>query len=138
NLTAITDPAQAWMKHILDALAIVPVLASVDGQRTRSVSDGPPAPGDPGVKRPLADARGSLSIIDIGSGGGVPGIPLAIVMPDVRMTLLEATGKKADFLRHAAGELGLTNAEVLQGRAESIGQEHKAHREKYDAAIARA
>jgi 16S rRNA (guanine527-N7)-methyltransferase len=79
-----------------------------------------------------------LSVIDIGSGGGVPAIPLAIVMPDVRFTMVEATGKKAEFLDRTIGELGLANARVLQERAEQIGQNHKEHREKYDAAMARA
>ena len=123
NLTAITDPAQAWTKHILDALTIVPVLASLP--RVPTESDG-------------SDAEAPLSVIDIGSGGGVPAIPLAIVLPDVRFTLVEATGKKADFLTRAIADLGLSNARVINARAEAIGQDHKAHRERYDAAIARA
>jgi 16S rRNA (guanine527-N7)-methyltransferase len=116
NLTAITDPAQAWSRHILDALSLVPVLASID-----------PGP-----------AAGALSVIDIGSGGGVPALPLAIVMPEVRFTLVEATGKKVAFLSHVITTLGLTNARVLQDRAERLGQDHKTHRERYDAATARA
>lgn len=116
NLTAITDPAQAWSRHILDAVSLVPVLASIE-----------PGPGSE-----------ALSVIDIGSGGGVPALPLAIVMPEVRLTLVEATGKKVAFLNHVIATLGLTNARVLQDRAERIGQDHKAHRERYDAATARA
>lgn len=126
NLTAITDPEEAWTRHILDALTLVPLLSQLGGD------DGSPAP---------------LRVVDVGSGGGVPGLPLAIVMPGVRFTLVEPTGKKAAFLRKAAEALGLTNVTVIQGRAEVLGQDHKgtergdglgAHREGYDAATARA
>jgi 16S rRNA (guanine527-N7)-methyltransferase len=116
NLTAITEPEQAWRRHILDALTLVPVLAALE----------PPDPAAP------------LKAIDVGTGGGVPGIPLAICMPHVHFTLLDATGKKCEFLRQVARELELSNVTVVQGRAETLGQDHKVHREKYDAAIARA
>jgi 16S rRNA (guanine527-N7)-methyltransferase len=80
--------------------------------------------------------------IDVGSGGGLPGIPLAIVMPGVQFVLLEPTGKKAAFLRHAAGQLALANVEVLRDRAESIAAAGSAgagvHRNGYDAVVARA
>lgn len=115
NLTAITDPAAAWMKHIFDALTLVPVLSSA-----------------------IEQAEGRKRLIDVGSGGGVPALPLAIVMPEVEFTLLEATGKKVAFLNGAIGSLELKNAAVLSGRAEAVGQDHKVHREKYDFATARA
>lgn len=122
NLTAITDEKEAWTRHILDALTLVPFVAEL----LAHAGDSPaPAPRPPRV-------------IDIGSGGGVPGIPLAIVLPDVQFTLLEATGKKVEFLRHAAAELKLSNVTVLADRAERIGQDHKTHRGMYDMAIARA
>ena len=75
----------------------------------------------------------------MGTGGGLPGIPLAIAMPTMKFTLLEATGKKAEFLRHAIGPaaLGLTNADVLSSRAEAAGREPD-RRDAYDAAVARA
>lgn len=118
NLTAITDPAAAWIKHVLDAMTLMPLLASIEPKA--------PAAAEP------------LRVIDIGSGGGVPAIPLAIVMPDVRFTLVEATGKKAAFLQATAAALGLSNITVVQDRAERVGQDHRAHRERYDAATARA
>lgn len=118
NLTGITDPAEAWTKHILDAMSLVPVLAE--------------------LLQNLPEGQEFLNVIDVGTGGGVPGIPLAIVMPQVRVTLLEATGKKADFLEAAIHKLKLTNARVLCDRAERLGQDHKVHREMYDVAIARA
>jgi 16S rRNA (guanine527-N7)-methyltransferase len=87
------------------------------------------------------DARGELPkearVIDIGSGGGLPGIPFAIARPDLRVTLLEATAKKAAFLRDITGELRLENASVVEARAEDAGRE-PAHREAYDVAVARA
>lgn len=142
NLTAITDPAQAWMKHILDALTLVPVIASASDELTRRRrEDDAATSSDSGEStlgaRPATSAPG-LSLIDIGSGGGVPALPLAIVMPDVRFTLVEATGKKADFLKRAVADLALRNVTVLQDRAERLGQDHKVHREQYDFTTARA
>lgn len=143
NLTAITDPGQAWMKHILDALTIVPVLASLEALSSPERSDGAELEGAEASaeKTPAPDPPGSLrglSVIDVGSGGGVPAIPLAIVSPRSRFTLVEATGKKVDFLRRCIGTLGLRNVRVIQGRAEALGQDHKLHREKYDLGMARA
>lgn len=109
NLTAIRDPQQAWMRHIFDALTLLPLVVSAEAER----------------------------VIDIGSGGGVPGLPLAIVLPGVGFTLVEATGKKAEFLREAAGELGLGNVKVVQERAETLGQD-RAYRERFDVVTARA
>lgn len=113
NLTAIRDPAEAWTRHILDSLTLIPVLAELP-ENSR--------------------------VIDVGSGGGLPGIPLAIAMPSLRFTLLEATGKKAAFLNDLRAPLALSNTEVLNQRAESAAHLHKAdgHREKYAAAVARA
>jgi 16S rRNA (guanine527-N7)-methyltransferase len=110
NLTAIADPTQAWTRHILDSLTLVPLIASA----------------------------GAKTVIDIGSGGGLPGIPLAIVMPDVRFTLLEATGKKARFLAETIAALRLTNAVVINDRAETAAHDREHHRERYDMVLARA
>ncbi len=120
NLTAITDPHEAWTRHILDALTLIPLLSDIQSAAASDPATSPP------------------SIIDIGSGGGLPGIPLAIVLPHLRFTLLEATGKKADFLRAAASALALPNVTVIQARAETLGQDHRAHREHYDVATVRA
>ncbi|MBX3322588.1 MAG: 16S rRNA (guanine(527)-N(7))-methyltransferase RsmG [Phycisphaeraceae bacterium] len=116
NLTAVRDPAEAWEKLIFDALTLLPLLAELpDGAR----------------------------VIDVGSGGGLPGVPLAIVLPHLRFTLLDATGKKAAFLRHAAAELGLANVSVVHDRAETYGQSNGpggagAGRAAFDAVLARA
>ena len=111
NLTAITDPAEAWIKHIFDALTLLPVLSESE----------PPA-----------------SIADVGSGGGVPAIPLALVMPDHRFTLIEATAKKAEFLKAAAEALDARNIDVVADRAEVLGQDRHAMRERFDIVTARA
>ncbi|MFZ4573391.1 MAG: 16S rRNA (guanine(527)-N(7))-methyltransferase RsmG [Phycisphaerales bacterium] len=120
NLTSVTDPAEAWRRHILDSLSLLPLIAELP--------DG-------------------ANVIDVGSGGGLPGLPLAITTPQVRFTLLEATGKKADFLRAVVAEMGLANVRVHQERAERAGQDRgertgagriNAHRESYDLVVARA
>jgi len=110
NLTGVTDPAAAWTRHVFDSLTLMPVLASLDVRR----------------------------VIDVGSGGGLPGLPLALVMPDVEFTLLEATGKKAAFLSETAEALGATNVRVVNDRAETVGRDRENHREQYDAVTARA
>lgn len=115
NLTAIKDPDDAWEKHILDSLTLLPVLADLQG-----------------------DDAGAVRIADIGSGGGAPAIPLAIVMPTARFTLIESTAKKADFLRACAADLGLTNVEVLCERAETLGAHGSLLRAQFDAVTARA
>lgn len=76
-------------------------------------------------------------VIDVGAGGGLPGIPLAITCPQTEVTLLEATKKKVKFLQHARDELRLPNLNVLNTRAEDAGIE-KELREKHDLAVARA
>jgi 16S rRNA (guanine527-N7)-methyltransferase len=81
--------------------------------------------------------HGGTTLIDVGSGGGLPGVPLAIARPDIKVTLLEATGKKADFLRRCVAELPLPNARVVNDRAENAGQD-KTHRQAYDVVVCRA
>ncbi len=110
NLTTITDPAQAWMRHIFDSLTLLPLVI-----QTRATT-----------------------LIDIGSGGGAPGVPLAIVLPAVEITLLEATAKKARFLEAAARELALANVRVVSDRAETVGQDAEAFREHFDVVSNRA
>jgi 16S rRNA (guanine527-N7)-methyltransferase len=80
---------------------------------------------------------GVTRVMDIGSGGGLPAIPLAIAMPQVQFTLLEANVRKCAFLEHVAGTLELTNVMVAPGRAEELGH-RPALREQFDRAISRA
>src|SRR5260221_9829077 len=80
---------------------------------------------------------GALRVIDVGSGGGLPGLPLRLARPDLSLTLLEANQRKAAFLVQAAATLGLSGVEVVARRAEEAGQDPR-HREAYDFALARA
>jgi 16S rRNA (guanine527-N7)-methyltransferase len=83
---------------------------------------------------PLKNAR---KVGDIGSGGGLPGIPLAVALPDAEVTLFESTGKKAEFLRYAVEELGLANVRVVNARIEESARDED-HRGRYEICTARA
>ena len=83
---------------------------------------------------PVYDAK---KVADIGSGGGLPGIPLAVMLPNSNVTLLEATGKKAVFLRYASDELGLANVRVVNARVEEVARD-EIHRGVYDICTVRA
>lgn len=112
NLTAITARAAIETKHFLDSLTAIPILL----QR--------------------AEAK-SARIIDVGTGAGLPGLALAIAVPDLEVTLIEATAKKAAFVARTIERLGIGNAHLLSDRAEEVARS-AAHRERYDFAIARA
>lgn len=110
NLTAIKDEETAWRRLITDSLTLLPGLEMLE--------------------------PGAL-VIDVGTGGGVPGMPLAIARPDLSFTLLDATGKKVAFLQSCVQALGLSNVRAIQGRAEVLGHEPD-HRQRYDVATVRA
>jgi 16S rRNA (guanine527-N7)-methyltransferase len=109
NLTAIRDPRQMLIQHILDSLSIVPHLAP----------------------------RGPSSVLDVGSGGGLPGVVLAIVLPDWTITTNDIVHKKTAFQAQAKAELGLSNLSVVTGRVETLrpGAEVPA---KFDVIVSRA
>jgi len=109
NLTAIRDSESIRTKHFLDSFSCV-----------------------------LAwKASPPNQVIDVGTGAGFPGIPLKILYPSLKLTLVESVGKKAMFCQHIVRVLGLEHVDVIQARAEDLGQNPQ-HREKYDWAIARA
>src|SRR4051794_9032587 len=113
NLTAITEPEDVERRLFLDALRMVPsILSSAPDGRT-------------------------VSLIDIGSGAGFPGLPLAIALPHLDFTLLDSTNKKLTFIAAVAAELGLENVQTLHGRAEEIGHDF-IYRARFDLATARA
>ncbi|AMW26691.1 16S rRNA (guanine(527)-N(7))-methyltransferase RsmG [Arthrospira platensis] len=111
NLTRITDPVGFWEKHLWDSLRGV-------------------APWLSGDKLPLR-------VIDIGTGAGFPGIPIAIAIPQAEVTLLDSTGKKIAFLQALVPRLGLENAIPYLGRVEAIAQQSD-HRQTYDLVVLRA
>jgi 16S rRNA (guanine527-N7)-methyltransferase len=85
----------------------------------------------------FASLREARKVVDIGSGGGLPGIPLAVMLPDAEITLLESVGKKAAFLRYVSDELELANVRVVNARIEEAARE-EVHRGAYDVCTARA
>ena len=95
----------------------------------------PPCPCHP--ERSGAKSKDAIHLIDIGTGAGFPGIPLKIALPDLRLTLLETTGKKVEFLKHMIEQLHLKDTIAIQARAEDLGRD-PLHREQYDVAVARA
>ncbi|WIM07058.1 MAG: 16S rRNA (guanine(527)-N(7))-methyltransferase RsmG [Candidatus Nitricoxidivorans perseverans] len=101
NLTAIRDPAQMVTHHVLDSLAVLPHLDDIE------------------------------TLADVGSGAGLPGIPLAIVRPDLKVASIEASQKKSTFQQQAKIELGLDNVSIHCGRSEVL-------KRTFDAAISRA
>lgn len=109
NLTAIRDPRQMLTQHILDSLSIVPHLAT----------------------------RGASSVLDVGSGGGLPGIVLAIVLPEWTVTVNDIVHKKSAFQAQAKAELGLANLSVVTGRVETL-QPGAEVPTKFDVIVSRA
>jgi len=109
NLTRITDYAEVQLKHFLDSLTVLTAVQLTDG----------------------------LRLIDVGTGAGMPGIPVKIVSPGIDLTLLEATGKKTKFLEHIVSVLGLEGVEIVSSRAEETGH-NTGYREKFSLALSRA
>ena len=109
NLTAITDPDECYIKHTLDSLVCL---------------DYP-------------EFKGAKTVIDVGTGAGFPGMPLAIECPDKKFVLMDSLLKRLKVIDELAAETGVSNIETVHGRAEELGK-NKAHREKYDVCISRA
>lgn len=114
NLTAITDKEDVIVKHFIDSIALIPYLT------------------DKGI-----NINNKIKIIDIGTGAGFPGLPLKIMMPDVKFTLLDSLNKRVSFLNEVIDELKLKDIEALHGRAEDYASDNK-YREKYDICVSRA
>lgn len=109
NLTAIRDPEQVRVKHFLDSFTCLCVMRDTPMDH----------------------------IVDVGTGAGFPGIPLKIINPTMKLTLVESVGKKAEFCRYIAKTLNLEGVQVIQKRVETLGN-ILAFRQKFDWAIARA
>jgi 16S rRNA (guanine527-N7)-methyltransferase len=112
NLTSITGYEEVQVWHFLDSLTVTLALKSSEGSR-------------------------SISVVDVGTGAGLPGIPLKILWPDIRLVLLEATAKKAKFLHHLISRLGLDSVEVVVGRAEEVANDTD-YRERFELVLSRA
>ena len=109
NLTAITEFEEVVDKHFADSLSLV--------RSGRSIE--------------------KASIIDVGTGAGFPGIPLKILYPEMKLTLLDSLNKRIGFLQEVVDELQLRNVTLIHGRAEDVARNPE-HREKYDMAVSRA
>ena len=132
NLTAIKNPVDVEIKHFADSLSCLFAIRDPQGASPTS-----PAGGFANVRHSPREARERQTLIDVGTGAGFPGLPLKIVCPELKLTLVESVGKKVTFLEHVVGKLELKEVTVIKGRAEEVGQD-RAHREKYDWAVARA
>jgi 16S rRNA (guanine527-N7)-methyltransferase len=110
NLTRIIEPEVFWEKHLWDSIR--------------------------GVGNLIAEPT-PLKVVDIGTGAGFPGLPLAIARSDWQLTLVDATAKKIGFIQSVAPELGLTNIQPIVSRIEDLGQQ-SVHRQQYDLALLRA
>jgi 16S rRNA (guanine527-N7)-methyltransferase len=111
NLTGPKDAARLRTEHLADCMAVVPAL------------------------RRLRAASSPIHVLDVGSGAGLPGVVLAILHPSWQVTCIDAVGKKAAFIRQAAGQLNLSNLESVHARVESI---EPSPRDSYDIIISRA
>ena len=114
NLTAITEKEDVIVKHFIDSISLITYLL------------------DKGI-----NINSELSIIDIGTGAGFPGLPLKIMMPDVKFTLLDSLNKRVLFLNEVIDELKLTGIKAIHGRAEDFASDTD-YREKYDICVSRA
>jgi 16S rRNA (guanine527-N7)-methyltransferase len=110
NVTALRSPQQIESGHFVDSLSLLGVPA----------------------------IRSAGSIVDVGSGGGLPAVVLAAVLPSTRVVALESVRKKCDFISHSSAELGLANFQVCCARAEEYAAPGAAGREAFDVAVARA
>jgi len=112
NLTAITEYEDVQIKHFLDSLTVALAFKRIPE---------------------LSISR----VIDVGTGAGFPGIPLKIMMPEIYLTLLEATGKKTRFLEHITHDLEINRVEIIKGRAEDFGRNPE-YRECFNIVLSRA
>jgi len=112
NLTSITEFRDVQLKHFLDSLTVTLALK-------------------------LPTTGEGWRLIDVGTGAGFPGLPLKIAFPAIKLVLLEATSKKAAFLRHLRQKLGLGDVEIVVGRAEDVAHKAK-YREQFNVVLSRA
>jgi 16S rRNA (guanine527-N7)-methyltransferase len=111
NLTRITDYDEVQVKHFLDSLTVILAYPLTEG----------------------SDCR----LIDVGTGAGMPGLPVKILFPEVRLVLLESVTKKTAFLHHLIEKLKLSKIEIVAGRAETVAHQPE-YREGFDLVLARA
>jgi 16S rRNA (guanine527-N7)-methyltransferase len=125
NLTRITTPEDFWEKHLWDALqGISPWLSRNTGQTLATAKQG-------------LSSQDTFAVMDIGTGGGFPGLPVALAQPHWQVSLLDSTQKKIAAIKSIAEKLGLSNVHLLADRAEQVGHQ-PLHREAFDLVLIRA
>lgn len=115
GVTAVTGYEQVQQRHFLESLALAAAL----------------------LEEGLLDGSSALSVLDLGAGGGFPGLPIKVLLPNLSLTLLEASRRKSDFLREVIESLELEGVEVITSRAEGLGRQ-EGYRERFDLVVARA
>lgn len=115
NLTSLIAPGEVQVKHFLDSLTIYEI---------------------PEFREAVSLGQ-KINLVDVGTGGGFPGLPIKIVTPGINLVLVESSRKKIRFLEHIKEVLGLEGVEIIWGRAEEIARQEN-HRERYDWVVARA
>lgn len=125
NLTALRDAPEMFTHHLSDCLAVLPHLARHLAARTSMGAAGAAGPaagagsvGQGGASSPV------VRLLDVGSGGGLPGVLLAIARPDVQVCCVDTVGKKAAFIRQVAAELRLPNLRAEHARVEALRSQH--------------
>ena len=111
NLTGITEYEEVIQKHFLDSLSLIRVISDIDSQK--------------------------LTVIDLGTGAGFPGLPLKIAFPELEITLMDSLKKRILFLQEVIDALGLKKVSAVHGRAEEMAA-NAAHRQQYDLCVSRA
>lgn len=111
NLTGITEYEEVIQKHFLDSLSLIRVISDIDSQK--------------------------LTVIDLGTGAGFPGLPLKIAFPELEITLMDSLNKRILFLQEVIDALGLKKVSAVHGRAEEMAA-NAAHRQQYDLCVSRA
>ena len=127
GLTSLDEPDEQQRRLFAESLALLRVL------RDRAIL---PDTGLPDIDLPDAGAE-PVDIVDIGAGAGFPGVPMRIVEPQLRLTLIESHGRRAEFLEQLVEELGLSDVRVVRARAEEAGRDPSL-RATFDLAVARA
>ncbi|MEE6714968.1 16S rRNA (guanine(527)-N(7))-methyltransferase RsmG [Schleiferilactobacillus harbinensis] len=112
NLTAITAEGDVYLKHFYDSLTLIQAVPAL--------------------------ATAPLAMMDVGSGAGLPGIPVKIAFPQISLTILDSLQKRINFLNDAVGQLDLTGVALIHGRAEDAGNKRSPQREAFDVVTARA
>jgi len=137
NLTAVTGERDIILKHFIDSLSVVRLIGGVKAAGACGIVNMTPfAKGEHGGANKKNESE-AMTVIDVGTGAGFPGVPIKIAKPDIELTLLEATKKKAAFLTELIKELGLEKVSAVCARAEEAGRE-AGMRESFDVAVSRA